>query len=210
MRTYFRSRHFRAYHNIRQFWNYYRYIIIYVIGIAAGAVGIIMFADFGSNEGDASGIVNDLQLNIFDTAYQKAIASKNINYLELWKNTLTVRFRDMIILLILGFARYFEIWIGLFILLEGILTGIVGGVSFVSMGNWGILIAIAAMFPHFIIYIAAVFLLIKFFHKEKYPLKNTAAIICIIIMLVLVGTFVESFINPHIQRWLLYQIRNFI
>ncbi|MDO5403710.1 MAG: hypothetical protein Q4F11_09765, partial [Eubacteriales bacterium] len=88
--------------------------------------------------------------------------------------------------------------------------GFIAGTAYIYMGRWGILITAASLLPHFIIYIAAVFLLIKFFHRKKYHLKNTAAIICIIIMIVLVGTFMESFVNPYIQRWILYQLRNII
>lgn len=209
MKAYFRLRHFQIYHNIKRIWNRYCYIIFFLLGISLGILGVFIIV---KSSGDVTSLheTNRLQLNIFDSAYQNAMLNGKFNHLKLWRNSLTVRIRDAVILMILGFARYFKVWVSLFFILEGILTGFLIGASFISMGKWGILLVAAAFFPHFIIYIAAVFIMIKFFNKKEYHFKNTAAVITIIIILIIVGTFVESFINPYIQRWILYQIRNFI
>lgn len=210
MKAYFGSKHFQMVHTFKQVWNRYRFLIFYIAGLLLGIVIIILFhrtSDSGTAPQNSL-LVSDF--NIFDDTYRKAISTGSFRHMSLWKNVMVVRFRDFAILLILGFARYHEMWISAFLSLEGVIAGMYFEIAFLSMGNSGILLFLSSVFPHFIIYIAAVILMIKFFHKKEYHLKNTAAIMFIIMMILLLGTFLESFVNPYIQKWMLYQLRNFI
>lgn len=130
--------------------------------------------------------------------------------MQLWQNVVSTRFRDFAIIMILGFTRYYEIWLSIYLLFEGVLSGLLAGMALASWGGIGILVFAGSLLPHYIIYIAAVMLMLHFFQKKNYNIKNTAATIGFVIILVIVGTFVEAFINPYLQKWILNQISNLI
>ncbi|MDD3240746.1 MAG: hypothetical protein PHW47_11840 [Lachnospira sp.] len=209
MKSYFRSRHFQAYHNVRKIWNQYRYMIFYILGMIIGFILIIILWNHTTSESTVSSLQMS-QSQIFDTSYRNMLLNGKIDHLKLWKSVLLVRFREFAIFMILGFARFYEVWICMYISLEGILLGFLMGMSYAGLKMQGLLLATGTLMPHFIIYIATVILMIKFFHKREYHLKNTVAIIGLLFMIVLAGTFLEAFVNPYVQRLILYQIRNII
>lgn len=208
MKSYFFSRHFQAYHNIRQIWNRYRYLLFFIIGMLTGILCVMFFTKGKILEDSTS---NDFyQFNIYNASYKNAVSNLNINHMQLWQNVVSTRFRDFAIIMILGFTRYYEIWLSIYLLFEGVLSGLLAGMALASWGGIGILVFAGSLLPHYIIYIAAVMLMLHFFQKKNYNIKNTAATIGFVIILVIVGTFVEAFINPYLQKWILNQISNLI
>ncbi len=96
-------------------------------------------------------------------SYNMLIAIKNyqVSYLDLFKNKVTIRIIELIILVLLLVSKHGNKIYSLTCLLSGAVCGFYGTIFYLEMGYKGIINLIIISFPHMIFYIAAFLCLVS-------------------------------------------------
>lgn len=169
-----------------------KYYLLILAGIIFGAVyinyiysGTINNTDGLSDIGKISGISIDGRL--------------------LWKYIFVKRIKDVFILFLLSCTTFAMMSISLYMVYTGLCIGIVFCTTLISTGINAVAIFMAMFMPHYIMYIAAVVLMIKYISKKNINIRKTAAYFVLILIIVTIGTMLEAFVNPVIMKSVLNQ-----
>lgn len=106
---------------------------------------------------------------------------------------------------ILATTRYRKIAILCFLVWTGFSAGVLAVTSVLSVGIWGMLICISALFPHFVFYIISYLIIILYCigeHKIEWNNVKTVAVV----LLQMTGIVTECYVNPWIMKALVGMI----
>ena len=70
-------------------------------------------------------------------------------------------------------------------------------------GAGGVVMVLVWLFPHYLLYIMTVLLMCHYFLNRIDTLRRTVIIVSMSLLLTLIGTFAESYINPDIMKMFL-------
>ena len=77
-------------------------------------------------------------------------------------------------------------------------------------GAGGVVMVLVWLFPHYLLYIMTVLLMCHYFLNRIDTLRRTAIIVSMSLLLTLIGTFAESYINPDIMKMFLNKVCNIV
>lgn len=177
-----------------------RFLIVLFLGIISGT----LFANF-------LGTKHISDWGIFDVAYMEKYSTITIDYPKLWQYVAEDRLRDIIFLCIISLTAISISIFMLYLFYIGIGIGLVISMATMQYGIFGLWIYVVSIFPHYIFYGLALYLIGKNltkksnFHvkKDNYRL---AMYIFISFLLVLIGSCTEAFINPGFMKNIIYNM----
>jgi len=178
----------------------YLWLFLFVIGLVIGT----LFANYGFD-------LASLQKSFLEN-YQVNIINKEILWSDLFVHILISR---AAVFLLLGVLIYFfksNMILYLTTVYLGFAFGVIISLLTVSYGVKSYLVLLGMMFPQFFVYIALYILMIKIadyqksfetevFFKEKRI--GYQKIILIVIIALVIGSFLESYINPVFLKYII-------
>ena len=177
-----------------------RFVIVLFLGIVAGSI----FANvFGTTH------INDW--GIFDGEYLEKYTSISVNNGDLWKYVVKDRLRDYLFLCIISLTSISISMLMLYLFYIGMGAGLIISMASMQYGIYGIWLYIVSVFPHYIFYTIAMIVLINWkftpndFRRIRGTRQGMLALVCTCV-LVIVGTYLEAYINPTLIKDVIYNI----
>ena len=115
---------------------------------------------------------------IYNQHYLSAYADITMNYYALWKYIIRYRFRDLLLIGMMGLTAFRKYLIALA----------------------GVGLYLASVVPQYILYGTALYLLYQMFYVHHLTGKNVLIIAAIAVILVGAGTYTEAYCNPLILK----------
>lgn len=182
-------------------------IIIVVLGIITGSLFIVIL-----NKADKTLVIEYIQKFIED------IKNNNFNFIDTLKNTIIINYLLVIIITILGFTFFLSFSNILILFYKAFVIGFSLSSFILTYKIKGILLSIVYIFPHLIINILLISILtaymLKLSHNMiKYIINKKELnmrtyfnkylyILILFIILFTITSLYESFVVPHILKWL--------
>ncbi len=182
-------------------------IIIVVLGIITGSLFIVIL-----NKTDKTLVIEYIQKFIED------IKNNNFNFIDTLKNTIIINYLLVIIITILGFTFFLSFSNILILFYKAFVIGFSLSSFILTYKIKGILLSIVYIFPHLIINILLISILtaymLKLSHNMiKYIINKKELnmrtyfnkylyILILFIILFTITSLYESFVVPHILKWL--------
>lgn len=123
-----------------------------------------------------------------------------MNYYALWKYIIRYRFRDLLLIGMMGLTAFRRYLITVYIAYLGICAGMLVSTSVMYYGLAGIGLYLASVVPQYILYGTALYLLYQMFYVHHLTGKNVLMIAAIAVILVGAGTYTEAYCNPLILK----------
>ena len=120
---------------------------------------------------------------IYNQHYLSAYADITMNYYALWKYIIRYRFRDLLLIGMMGLTAFRKYLIAFYIAYLGICAGMLVSTSVMYYGLAGIGLYLASVVPQYILYGT-----------------NVLMIAAIAVILVGAGTYTEAYCNPLILK----------
>ena len=95
-------------------------------------------------------------------------------------------------------------------LYNGFCLGICMSKAVMYHGAGGVVMVLVWLFPHYLLYIMTVLLMCHYFLNRIDTLRRTVIIVSMSLLLTLIGTFAESYINPDIMKMFLSKVCNIV
>lgn len=172
----------------------YRFLFWAVMGMILGTCYVKMW-----NMGD-----------VFSKEYLIMYVNSEIIYSEVWQEVISHRLKNFVTLLMFMVTPLKKLYVYWLCLYNGFCLGLCMAKSVMYNGIKGIAIVFMWLIPHYIIYIMTVLLMCHYFLKGIDTTRKTVIITSLSLLLTLIGTFVESYINPDIIKWFLNKVCNII
>ena len=182
-------------------------IIIVVLGLITGSLFIVIL-----NKTDKTLVIEYIQKFIED------IKNNNFNFIDTLKNTIIINYLLVIIITILGFTFFLSFSNILILFYKAFVIGFSLSSFILTYKIKGILLSIVYIFPHLIINILLISILtaymLKLSHNMiKYIINKKELnmrtyfnkylyILILFIILFTITSLYESFVVPHILKWL--------
>jgi stage II sporulation protein M len=140
--------------------------------------------------------------DIYKGSYLSSYADIAVNHYSLWKYVLKYRLRDFLIIGVVGLTFLRKYIFGIYLIYVGICMGLLISTCVMYYGFAGLGIFLLSVLPQYIFYGTALFLLYKLYFMQHINLKTAVPVFLISLVLLLIGTYTESCLNPLILRWL--------
>lgn len=180
---------------ISNFLSKYRFVLLLFIGML---IGTTLF-NVGASV-DAAFLTKD-SITFFAQDYMSMFQTVSINNELLFRHVALSRIKIIIFLMCGCMTRYYNVWIKIAIAFMGITSGIIVSCCAYSYGFMGVFIYVASIFPQWIAYILAFVFLVKMLNQYRRDYRQIVINLAVIILLVIVGIYLETMINPFIIKW---------
>lgn len=163
-------------------------IIALVVGFLFGIIYINIFVK-------RMGITIDIFQRFFWEKFEKT----NVVSEQLFWYVVRTRFLSIAMIIVVGCSRWKRAGIFLWCGGTGFLFGTLIVLSIVQMGMQGLVLCIAALFPHMLFYVPAYIIVLAYFYE--YPRKqwNWAKTI-FVFLTIFMGFVLESYVNPAVMK----------
>ena len=148
--------------------------------------------------------------DVFSTEYLIAYINSNAAYADVWQEVIAYRLKRFVTLavfMITPFRILFVYWLCLY---NGFCLEICRTKAVMYNGEGGVLMVLVWLFPHYILYIMTVLLMCHYFLNRADTVRRTIIIVSMSLLLTLIGTFTESYLNPDIMKTFLHKICNIV
>ena len=88
----------------------------------------------------------------------------------------------------------------------GICSGTLLSFDVMRYGFTGILIYVVSIFPQYIFYMTALYIMVKAMYKKNFHRTKMWLLIVLAFIIVIIGTYFESYVNPVILKNIYYLI----
>ncbi|TCK97967.1 stage II sporulation protein M [Natranaerovirga hydrolytica] len=190
------------------------FLMLFIIGIVIGS----LFANYlDPNQRNELSFIN----NHFISEYNYWA----LNYIELFKHILLSRLKIIMYIWFFGLTFFGIPLIIVFILYFGISFGFVISLGTLMYEGKGLLLNIFYFLPHYMVYVPVFLFLIHksfelcailYFKKlaliksyrvnQKQLFIEYMLVLLVCILLVVIGTLLETFVNPHMVRWIIEKL----
>ncbi len=161
-------------------------LLFFLCGVVSGT---LIFNSLGFNE--------QTRLMIYSDYIARRIKLDNINKLSLFRYIIAYRFKEFVILIILGMTRYRYVFHMGYVFYQGVKNAALLCLVTVIKGKMAILYFFSLVFPQMIVYIFLICYIIKIFDFENlYRRIEKVKSIALIIVLFFVMCLLEAFVNP--------------
>lgn len=174
---------------IKIFLQRYSFAITFFVGIFIGSCYV-----------NAAYYYNIAIPEIYNQNYLAKYADISVNYYSLWKYIIKYRFRDFLIVGIMGLTVLKKYMVSIYLIYLGICAGMLISTAVMYYGFAGILLYLASVLPQYILYGIAIYILYQLFYFNYLNRKNVAVIVMMAVLLVAVGTYMEAYCNPYILK----------
>lgn len=174
---------------VKEFLETYKFVIVMFIGIVLGTIYANLTKGFGNEK-----------WNVFNSAYLSNYSDITVNSMILWQYVLKSRLRDFFLVCLFGLTHLCRPFLLLYLMFLGICAGSLLSVAVMHYGGFGILIYLASVLPQYIFYAIALYFLYRILYKRTARMKNIVIVIGIAAVVLLVGTYVEAYLNPVILK----------
>lgn len=142
-------------------------------------------------------------VDTFGSDYLALYGEVTVDGFKLWQYVCRTRIRDFGLLCIIGFTAICKPAFIFYLVYIGISAGAFISYAVMRYNMGGVAIYLLSVFPQYILYIVSVGLLIKLLYNKNPnapSTKNVWIVIAAAAVIMLVGTYLEAYINPYILR----------
>lgn len=173
---------------VKEFIIKYQYIFMMFLGILIGTCYANIMNEFC------------LSWDVFNSNYLSDYNDITVNSVILWQYVVKNRGRDIIIILLLGLTRFRKLFLSVYLLYIGACVGVLMCIAIMRFGALGLLIYVASIMPHYILYAVAIYVLYNILLRKMICRKNKFILLMITFLLILLGTYLEAYVNPLIIK----------
>ena len=148
--------------------------------------------------------------DVFSTEYLIVYINSNAAYANVWQEVLSYRLRKFITLVVFMITPFRKLYVYWLCLYNGFCLGICMTKAVMYHGAGGVVMVLVWLFPHYLLYIMTVLLMCHYFLNRIDTLRRTVIIVSMSLLLTLIGTFAESYINPDIMKMFLSKVCNIV
>lgn len=148
--------------------------------------------------------------DVFSTEYLIVYINSNVAYADVWQEVLSYRLRKFITLVVFMITPFRKLYVYWLCLYNGFCLGICMTKAVMFHGAGGVVMVLVWLFPHYLLYIMTVLLMCHYFLNRIDTLRRTVIIVSMSLLLTLIGTFAESYINPDIMKMFLNKVCNIV
>lgn len=148
--------------------------------------------------------------DVFSTEYLIVYINSNAAYANVWQEVLSYRLRKFITLVVFMITPFRKLYVYWLCLYNGFCLGICMTKAVMYHGAGGVVMVLVWLFPHYLLYIMTVLLMCHYFLNRIDTLRRTVIIVSMSLLLTLIGTFTESYINPDIMKMFLNKVCNIV
>ena len=148
--------------------------------------------------------------DVFSTEYLIVYINSNVAYADVWQEVLAYRLRRFITLAVLMITPFRKLYVYWLCLYNGFCLGICMTKAVMFHGAGGVVMVLVWLFPHYLLYIMTVLLMCHYFLNRIDTLRRTVIIVSMSLLLTLIGTFAERYINPDIMKMFLNKVCNIV
>lgn len=178
--------------NIKKFLNDYRVYHVILLGIIFGTI-------FANNWG----YDYITQWGFYNREFLCSISGTDIISIVYWHYIFKKRLIHTGIMILAIFTPVAKIIYLIMLGYLGTCVGILLSSAIINCGMYGILIFLASLLPHYILYLVAIYFMTELVYGEKIASNKVFFILIIIIFIILIGTILEAFVNPYVLKMLL-------
>ncbi|MFR1766083.1 MAG: stage II sporulation protein M [Lachnospira sp.] len=173
----------------------YRFLLLILAGVVFGTCYANLMYKYGT-----------YNKNIFTDDFLSVYDEVTINSLILWGYVCKNRLKDFLLMIILGLTGLCKpVFIAVFVML-GICSGTLLSFDVMRYGFTGILIYVVSIFPQYIFYMTALYIMVKAMYKKNFHRTKMWLLIVLAFIIVIIGTYFESYVNPVILKNIYYLI----
>lgn len=181
--------------NLKIIVNRYKFLLLVLMGVVLGTCYANLIYKYGTY---GKSIFTDDFLAVYDEV--------TINSLILWGYVCKNRLKDFLLMIILGLTGLRKpVFVTLFVLL-GICSGVLLSFEVMRYGFTGILIYVISIFPQYIFYLTALYIMVKTMYQKKIYNAKMWLLIILAFIIVIIGTYFESYVNPLVLKKIYYLI----
>ena len=141
-------------------------------------------------------------IRVFQTQFLEQYGQMKIISEEYLWHVFRIRVLSFAAVCLLGMLKWKKILVSSFLVWTGFLGGILMVTAVIQLGLKGILLCIVGFMPHLICYVLAYGMLLTYLYS--YPNKQwNAAKTTFVIIMMLVGMILESYVNPILMKWVI-------
>ena len=165
-------------------------VMFFLAGIVSGT---LLFNSLGGEE--------QTRLYIYANYIAKRLKVRNIDKTALFRYVVNYRFRELLILLLLGMTRYRYLFHAGYVFYQGVKNAVLICLVTAVKGKWGLACFASMVFPQIIIYCWLLCYVIRIFDLEG-VLKKNEKVKCAAVVMLLFGLMclLEAFVNPYVLR----------
>mgnify|MGYP002518916997 CR=1 FL=1 len=180
---------------LKHFLERYRYYIVILLGIIAGALLANLVIDNITDK-----------IGIFNNEFKNEIMNVNLDRILYLKYILKLRLKEYLCLMLVTFTPAAMVGIYFLMLYVGISCGLMISVCVMNMGIKGMFIYAVSLMPQYIIYAITVFFIVSYIEKRQFNMKKTVIMIVISFAFLIMGALYEAYISPVLIRGLFEHI----
>lgn len=174
---------------VKEFILEYKFVIVMFLGIVVGTLYT-----------NLSGTTGNVKWNVFNSDYLANYSDITVNSMILWQYVIKSRVRDFFLIVLLGLTALCKPFLLLYLFYVGICCGALISVAVMHYGGMGILMYLASILPQYILYGISMYFLYRILYKRTARLKNIGIVIGIAAVLLVIGTYLEAYLNPIILK----------
>ena len=138
--------------------------------------------------------------DLFDSSFLTAYADITVNSMILWQYVLRTRIKDFILLSVLGMTRFCRPVLIAYLVYLGICAGALVSSAVMHFGVIGVMVYLASVLPQYLFYGIALWFLYRILYKRNARLSNIGIVLSVALIVLLVGTYTEAYINPAVLK----------
>jgi uncharacterized membrane protein SpoIIM required for sporulation len=167
----------------------YKFVLVILVGIVIGTCYTNFFPDSGNGA-----------WNVFGSDYLSLYSDVTVNSMLLWEYVMKSRIRDFALLCLLGLTTLCRPVLMIYLLYLGMCSGVLISIAVMHYGFTGIMLYLASVLPQYLFYGAALYLIYRILYQRKAQPKNICIVLLIAVVLLIIGTYTEAYINPEILK----------
>lgn len=177
------------------FFKQYRYYIVILTGVLAGALL-------------ANLVIDDItdKIGIFNYDFKNAVINVSLDRMLYLRYILKLRIKEYVGFILILFTPAALLGAYMFMAFIGISTGMMVSVCVMNMGIKGMLIYAVCLVPQYIIYAVAVSLIVSSVEVGHMEIKKTAVNIIISLLFMIIGILYETYVSTWLMKALLEHI----
>jgi stage II sporulation protein M len=140
--------------------------------------------------------------DIFNSNYLSEYADVSINSMLLWQYVIRARLRDFFILCLVGFTVFCRPVLLIYLLFLGICAGTLISAAVMHFGFMGLILYMVSVLPQYLFYGIALYFTYKILYIRTAKMKNICLVLGIAMVLILLGTYTEAYLNPSMLKGL--------
>lgn len=166
-----------------------RKVLLVVFFLAGIVSGTLLFNSLGGEE--------QTRLYIYANYIAQRLRVRSIDKTALFKYVVNYRFRELLVILLLGMTRYRYLFHAGYIFYQGVKNAVLLCIVTVVKGKWGIACFATLVFPQIIVYLWLLCYVIQLFDFEGVS-KKSEKIKCMAVVMAMFGLMclLEAFVNP--------------